>query len=64
MPMPHRVAAGGAALRMSSDANGATITELAPGDIFEVLDIAGQWAWGTCGPDGPVGYVALDLLEG
>ena len=32
------------------------------GTIFNVLDIAGAWAWGQVGEDGLVGYVALDQL--
>jgi len=29
---------------------------LGPGTRFEVLDIAGDWAWGCIGPEGPSGY--------
>ena len=40
-----------------------TISTLAEGTIFDVLDIAGDWAWGQQGEDGLVGYVALSQLE-
>jgi hypothetical protein len=33
------------------------------GDSFEVLDVAGGWAWGCLSLEGPVGYVRLDRLE-
>ena len=29
---------------------------LAPGETVELLDIAGDWCWACCGPDGPSGY--------
>ncbi|MEL6529748.1 MAG: hypothetical protein AAGK01_06780 [Pseudomonadota bacterium] len=29
---------------------------------FEVLDIAGDWAWGCIGPEGPSGYLKLSKL--
>ncbi|MFA7595437.1 MAG: SH3 domain-containing protein [Novosphingobium sp.] len=64
VPSPRRVLAGGATLRASGREDGEILGNLAAGEVFEVLDIAGNWAWGSCGPDGPVGYVALHLLEG
>jgi hypothetical protein len=30
--------------------------------VFNVLDIAGNWAWGQVGEEGLVGYVATDAL--
>jgi hypothetical protein len=64
VPVPRKIVAGGASLRTSSRADGETARELSAGEIFDVLDIAGDWAWGSCGPEGAVGYVALNLLEG
>ena len=39
--------------------DGATI---AAGERVELLDIAGDWAWITRGPDGPSGYVRASAL--
>jgi hypothetical protein len=47
-------------LAMRDDAeDGAT---LAAGEPVELLDIAGDWAWITRGPEGPSGYVRLGAL--
>lgn len=62
VPMPRRIAPG-AVLRVMSRADAAPIRELPAGEIFNVLDIAGNWAWGQLGEDGHVGYVTLDALE-
>ncbi|WP_313958525.1 SH3 domain-containing protein [Novosphingobium sp. 9] len=62
VPMPHSARAG-AVLRAAGHADGETICTLDEGATFEVLDIAGAWAWGQLGADGPVGYVALGELE-
>lgn len=34
-----------------------------PGVPFNVLDIAGRWAWGQVGEDGCVGYLPLASLQ-
>ncbi len=62
VPMPHAIKAG-AVLRAAGHANGEAIMELPQGAVFNVLDIAGNWAWGQLGDDGRVGYVALDQIE-
>ncbi len=62
VPVPHdtlRDTALHAAARQDAD----VIAQLAAGTVFNVLDIAGQWAWGQVGEDGLVGYVALTQLE-
>lgn len=47
-------------IAMRDDADeGAT---LAAGQQVELLDCAGDWAWIACGPEGPSGYVRLDML--
>ncbi len=47
-------------LAMRDDADqGATIEA---GQEIELLDCAGNWAWITCGPDGPSGYARLTAL--
>lgn len=64
VPMPRAVAAAGASLRRAGKADAETICKLPAGGIFDVLDIAGGWAWGQFGEDGHVGYVVLTELEG
>ena len=61
-PMPHTIAAG-AALRQAAKPDADEICRLPAGAAFEVLDIAGGWAWGQYGEDGPVGYVPLSELR-
>ncbi len=62
VPMPHAIKPG-AALRALGSAESEVIMELPAGETFNVLDIAGAWAWGQLGEEGRVGYVALDMLE-
>lgn len=61
-PMPHAVKMASALCRVGK-AGGETIATLPAGASFDVLDIAGGWAWGQYGEDGPVGYVVLADLE-
>ena len=63
VPMPHVVKGGGATLRKAGKADADALETLAAGALFDVLDMAGGWAWGQFGEDGPVGYVALAELE-
>ncbi len=63
VPMPHRVGAGGAALVRSAAADAPVLTTLAPGARFNVLDLAGGWAWGQHDEAGLVGYVPISALE-
>jgi hypothetical protein len=62
IPQIHEVGAGGADLKLSEDAASDTLTQLAAGASFEVLDLAGDWYWGCVGPEGPSGYVPKDSL--
>jgi len=64
VPMPQAIASGGAALRKLNRADAEVVADLPAGGTFDVLDIAGGWAWGQYGEDGPVGYVALTSLAG
>ncbi len=41
---------------------GDPVSELLPGEHFEVLEYAGGWAWGSCAGDGIVGYVEAIAL--
>jgi hypothetical protein len=63
VPMPHVVKAGGAALLAANKADGEVREDLAEGAVFNVLDIAGGWAWGQVGEDGFVGYLPMSVLE-
>lgn len=67
VPMSRTVAAGGGVLRKAETLEAETIGDLPAGTNFDVLDMAGPWAWGqvtggSFGEDGPVGYIALDQL--
>ena len=63
VPQPRTVMPGGAPLMADTTANAEELCTLMEGDSFEVLDIAGQWAWGCLSLEGPVGYVRLGRLE-
>jgi hypothetical protein len=39
------------------------VTQLLRGEIFHVLDVTAEWAWGFCGHDGYVGYVRRDAID-
>lgn len=39
------------------------LSEILPGECFDVLELAGDRAWGVCATDGAVGYVRADALE-
>lgn len=62
VPMPH-VARDGAVLRSTGREDGEAIETLAAGTVFNVLDMAGAWAWGQVGEEGRVGYIALDRID-
>lgn len=61
-PMPHRVAVAGP-LRVAGRDDAEVRDQLPAGVPFNVLDMAGQWAWGQVGEDGCVGYVPLTALR-
>jgi hypothetical protein len=63
VPMAHVVAADGSSLRRAADSAAEEICVLPASRSFDVLDIAGGWAWGQYGEDGPVGYVRLADLK-
>ena len=63
VPQPRTVMPGGAPLHTASREDSETLCTLMEGDSFEVLDIAGSWAWGCLSLDGPVGYIHIDRLE-
>lgn len=61
VPMPHRVVVGADLVR-AGRADADVLTALVADTVFNVLDIAGNWAWGQVGEDGLVGYVAFGAL--
>lgn len=63
VPMPHIAGTAGAAVHQAASLEARIVHRLAAGETFDVLDIAGGWAWGQAGEDGFVGYVALEELE-
>jgi len=44
-------------------ADTAAVSQLLPGEQFNVLDITGGWAWGYCAADHYVGYVPENALN-
>ncbi|MCB2048731.1 MAG: SH3 domain-containing protein [Novosphingobium sp.] len=64
VPMPHVAGPQGAQVRLAGSADAEVLGTLKAGEAFDVLDIAGDWAWGEVpGGKGPVGYVALADLK-
>lgn len=68
VPMPHRAGAGGAVLHAAGNNEAEETGRIAAGALFDVLDIAGGWAWGQVAAiapeeEGLVGYVRMDELE-
>jgi hypothetical protein len=63
VPQPRTVMPGGAQLLAGTDEGAEELCTLMEGDSFEVLDLAGNWAWGCLSLDGPVGYIQIDRLE-
>lgn len=62
VPMPHTVAVA-STLRAAGKPEGEGLRTLAVGEVFDVLDIAGGWAWGQAQADSLVGYVEFAQLE-
>ncbi len=63
IPQIRTLADGGADMLLQPREGSEVIMHLAGGTQFEVLDIAGDWAWGCLGPQGPAGYVKGDCLS-
>ncbi len=60
-PVLH-VAAAPTELRAARDTSSDLLATLQPGDMFEVLEVSGGYAWGSAPRVGRVGYVsAADL---
>ena len=62
-PVAHRLTAPAPhTMRLSPAADAVAVSELLPGERFDVIDIAGGWAWGFSATDHYVGYVEADVL--
>jgi len=62
VPMPHRMIAAATPLVHSLRGEPVTLGSFAADTLFNVLDIAGDWAWGQVGDDGFVGYIRTTQL--
>ena len=51
------------ALRERADRDSESLTTLEPGEVFEVLELAGENAWGTAVARGLVGYIDAATLS-
>lgn len=63
VPQPRVVMPGGAALHAAPDGRSPVLCHLIEGESFELLEVAGEWAWGCLSPEGPTGYLHADRLE-
>lgn len=63
VPMPHLVNGAGAQVLKAARADSEALADLPTGSRFDVLDLAGGWAWGQVGERGVVGYVRADALH-
>ncbi|WP_296717821.1 hypothetical protein [Erythrobacter sp.] len=56
IPHVRVVGTNGAGLRLTPHGDSEVFVQLAPGSRFELLDLAGEWVWGSPGPAGPSGW--------
>lgn len=63
VPMARKVVPAGAKLFALNSKDSELRADLGGNSLFNVLDIAGDWAWGQVGDDGFVGYVPLAALS-
>lgn len=62
VPEQRFIGAKGAIFLLQPRENAETGASLAGGTSVELLDIAGNWAWACCGPEGPSGYIPLSAF--
>lgn len=62
IPQVRTVGAGGAGLRLNPRGDAEVFAQLAAESRFELLDVAGEWAWGCPGPQGPSGWCRTSEL--
>lgn len=53
----------GAPVQSAKSVGAECVTQLLRGEIFHVLDVTADWAWGFCEHDGYVGYVRREALD-
>jgi hypothetical protein len=58
-----RTVASAVDLRQGSKPDSEVIGRLNPGDVFDVLELAGSNAWGTAAGVGLVGYITAAALD-
>lgn len=61
-PMPRRLSTP-VALRAGPGADSEAVAQLAAGEIFEILELAGGNAWGVAPAHGLVGYIDPAVLS-
>lgn len=59
IPQTRLVTSAELPMHLTARAESDVVTRLPSGTAVEVLDVAGDWAWGCLGPDGPSGYLPL-----
>lgn len=62
VPMVRNLASS-ATLRAGRDMASDALTTLNPGEVIEILEIAGSSAWGVAQPCGLVGYLPVDAID-
>ncbi|MGB3723850.1 MAG: C40 family peptidase [Pacificimonas sp.] len=64
VPVPHRLTEGGSEMMRAEPTRSATaVSELLPGERFDIIDDAEGWAWGYSAHDHYVGYVRSENLR-
>src|SRR5690606_19751563 len=59
---PMQCAVASSPLRAEAEDTALLIDQLVFGELFDVLDVSGGWAWGRSRRDGVVGHVAVAAL--
>lgn len=62
VPEPRTIGPDGATFLLQPRDSADAGASLAGGASVELLDIAGDWAWACCGPEGPSGYIPLSAF--
>ena len=63
VPLTHRAGPLGATIRNAANEDADVLATLKPGSLFDVLEVAGNWAWGEVqGGHDAVGYVEMSQL--
>lgn len=62
IPTCRTIADFGVTLKLNMRDDAEEGAKLEAGTTVELLDVAGDWAWITRGPEGPSGYVRLGTL--